>query len=562
MLQIRVYNSDKSSLVTILTEFNNLQINKNWEMGGSATFDVDINEKVITMDNFRKYNRVIFFDGITNVFSGYISSWNFNSQKPDTITVTVSSAMTILKKRLTDTADNYTGVFGDSILSIITQYGGDIGITAGTNTTSETGQLEFNRENVASAIQKLADIGNIEYYLDENDVVQVRKTMGSVLSTKLRFSESQNNINNIISFNFLSDGTPIYNRIVGTAPSLTGSNAVTYAKWLFNEGTGSTLYDSSGNERYGTLINSPAWIVYKDGYALNFDRVSAQYIDLGSRVDDLDGATAFTIMFEARLTTVANGLHGGIFCRGGSTATASPWLFSNAGSAVIRFLLSTTSTIYDIQLATPTIIAGEWGIFAFTWDGTNAIGYKNWVATAPDTSVEHAMAGSLGVGQQIGRIFTGGAHYLDGDIARMIVLKNESLTLAEMQERWYFPDPLLEKTQYFSEAKTQGDLDLLIDNALDRVKEEREIPNIVIDTDKIDPYLIGLGDTVSIFISKGQLLNIDDDFRIVAIQYNYSDTGQPEVTLSFSDPTSKSLSPSLGKDIQAIQGRVNILENS
>ncbi|MHC4356863.1 MAG: hypothetical protein ACYS0H_29540, partial [Planctomycetota bacterium] len=41
--------------------------------------------------------------------------------------------------------------------------------------------------------------------------------------------------------------------------------------WLFDEGTGSTTADVSGNGNDGTLIGGPAWVAGQFGNALEFD---------------------------------------------------------------------------------------------------------------------------------------------------------------------------------------------------------------------------------------------------------------------------------------------------
>ena len=44
-------------------------------------------------------------------------------------------------------------------------------------------------------------------------------------------------------------------------------------EWLFNEGTGLTAIDTSGNGNNGTLTNGPSWVDGKSGKALSFDGV-------------------------------------------------------------------------------------------------------------------------------------------------------------------------------------------------------------------------------------------------------------------------------------------------
>src|SRR3989338_10278943 len=53
------------------------------------------------------------------------------------------------------------------------------------------------------------------------------------------------------------------------------------AAYNFDEASGSTLADSSGNNNTGTLINGPTWTTGKIGGALNFDGVD-DYVDLGN----------------------------------------------------------------------------------------------------------------------------------------------------------------------------------------------------------------------------------------------------------------------------------------
>jgi len=54
--------------------------------------------------------------------------------------------------------------------------------------------------------------------------------------------------------------------------------------WNFDEGTGTTAYDASGNTYSGALINGPTWVAGKSGSALSFDG-SDDYIDAGDVLD-------------------------------------------------------------------------------------------------------------------------------------------------------------------------------------------------------------------------------------------------------------------------------------
>jgi len=71
------------------------------------------------------------------------------------------------------------------------------------------------------------------------------------------------------------------------------------AGWNFNEGTGTTAYDTSGNANTGTLTNSPTWTTDKNGTAnsaIAFDGVD-DYVDAGND-ESLDFGTG-EVSFEA-----------------------------------------------------------------------------------------------------------------------------------------------------------------------------------------------------------------------------------------------------------------------
>ncbi|MBU6320948.1 hypothetical protein KGO04_00170 [Patescibacteria group bacterium] len=79
-------------------------------------------------------------------------------------------------------------------------------------------------------------------------------------------------------------GTTQVKATLGTAPIVLtptagiGSGLVGY--WPFNEGTGNTTADISGNKNTGTLVNAPSWVKGKYGNALSFN--GTNYISLGN----------------------------------------------------------------------------------------------------------------------------------------------------------------------------------------------------------------------------------------------------------------------------------------
>ena len=50
--------------------------------------------------------------------------------------------------------------------------------------------------------------------------------------------------------------------------------------WHFDEGSGTTAYDTSGNDNDGALVNGPTWVDGKFGKALQFDETQDQYVEV------------------------------------------------------------------------------------------------------------------------------------------------------------------------------------------------------------------------------------------------------------------------------------------
>src|ERR1700692_4864938 len=59
------------------------------------------------------------------------------------------------------------------------------------------------------------------------------------------------------------------------------------AWWKYDDGSGSTALDSSGNSETGTLINAPTWISGKISGALTFTTASTQCMDSVNFADNL-----------------------------------------------------------------------------------------------------------------------------------------------------------------------------------------------------------------------------------------------------------------------------------
>ncbi|MCD6166783.1 DUF2341 domain-containing protein, partial [bacterium] len=84
--------------------------------------------------------------------------------------------------------------------------------------------------------------------------------------------------------------------------------------WHFDEGSGSTAYDSSGNDNDGTLTNGPQWVDGKYGKALSFDG-SDDYVDIDHK-DCLNMTGDHTLMIWIKPVNWNDGSHRCFFAKG------------------------------------------------------------------------------------------------------------------------------------------------------------------------------------------------------------------------------------------------------
>src|SRR3990167_283101 len=86
--------------------------------------------------------------------------------------------------------------------------------------------------------------------------------------------------------------------------------------WNFDEGSGATVADSSGNGNTGTLTNGPTWTTGKIGQALSFDG-SNDYVDAGTG-SSLNLASSLTVSAWIKPDTFGGGSYGRIIDKRGA----------------------------------------------------------------------------------------------------------------------------------------------------------------------------------------------------------------------------------------------------
>jgi len=133
--------------------------------------------------------------------------------------------------------------------------------------------------------------------------------------------------------------------------------------WHFDEGSGSTAYDSSGNDNDGTLTNGPQWVDGKYGKALSFDG-SDDYVDCGTD-ESLNITDAITIEAWANVNDFTDS--GYLVARNqGSPGTAMQYGIWISYTQEIHPVIEQTGWSSSVHVP-----IGSWTHITFTFDSAN-----------------------------------------------------------------------------------------------------------------------------------------------------------------------------------------------
>ena len=162
----------------------------------------------------------------------------------------------------------------------------------------------------------------------------------------------------------------------------TNSNSL-QACYNFNEGTGTTAADSSGNENNGT-IDGATWAAGKYGNGLSFDGVD-DYVDLGNTDIENNGyennGLTIALWFRADNFDINDGRL--ISKAKGTKEQDHYWMLSteksNDNNIRLRFRLKTNGTTNTLVATAGELITGEWTFAVATYDGNYMKLYKDGV---------------------------------------------------------------------------------------------------------------------------------------------------------------------------------------
>lgn len=184
------------------------------------------------------------------------------------------------------------------------------------------------------------------------------------------------------------------------------------AHYQFNETSGTTAADSTGNGKTASLAGGATWVAGRSGNAVNLSG-SAQYATLPSGI--LAGATAFTVAAWVRLDAIANWAR--LFDFGSGTGV-NMFFVPRSGSGTARFAITSSGAGGEQRIDAPTALTtGSWSHVAVTLAGATAIVYLNKAEVARNSGMTLNPA-TLGSTTQnwIGRSQYGNDPYLDAAV--------------------------------------------------------------------------------------------------------------------------------------------------
>lgn len=199
------------------------------------------------------------------------------------------------------------------------------------------------------------------------------------------------------------------------------------AAWGFEEGSGSTVADGSGNANNGTISGASWTTAGKYGNALNFDGTNDSVGVADS--NSLDLTTAMTLSAWVKPDAISGKWQDLIFKERGSSGSYGLDA-DGPGTSRPSVAFARADGVY-VMTGPTALTAGQWAHVAGTWDGQNLKLYVNGtlVRTVARTGPILTSSDPLRIG---GTAVFGGNQYVDGTIDEVRVY-NRALTAQEVQ---------------------------------------------------------------------------------------------------------------------------------
>jgi len=158
--------------------------------------------------------------------------------------------------------------------------------------------------------------------------------------------------------------------------------------WHIDKGSGTTTYDSSGNNNHGTIYGA-VWTTGRFGYALQFDGVD-DYVDVGTGLNDLDNV----LSIEAWIYPTNLSGRRPIYSTRINNANGSYQLEVGAGNGGTNRIAVTTPGMWNLETYDNAVTTNVWQHIVYVKDGTFQAIYKDGASlplltNAPETFIDN-----------------------------------------------------------------------------------------------------------------------------------------------------------------------------
>jgi len=170
---------------------------------------------------------------------------------------------------------------------------------------------------------------SLSVFIDEAKVGHSTETIGEGKTGEVnvsglwKFSLGRHNLK-------ITNGATFANALIELEPNKDGL----VGSWSFDEGSGNTAYDSSGNGNDGELKNGVTWTDGKFGKALSFDGVD-DYVEVPSNAN-LD-SPSFSVVLWVKLDTASDGKVTGVIGKWASPNPAQSWRIYKTAANKLEF---------------------------------------------------------------------------------------------------------------------------------------------------------------------------------------------------------------------------------
>ena len=187
-------------------------------------------------------------------------------------------------------------------------------------------------------------------------------------------------------------------------PGDTTSCAPPVAEWNFEEGSGTTVADNSGNGNTGTWYGGGNhWVAGKQGKAGGFNG-SNDYVSVTNATNiQWDSASPFT----AEAWVIVKDFpvdRGFIFSKEGGSVNMSSWALNIDSSRKFKFDVSKSMVGGDTAICSPTVVLNTWYHVVGVSSGSRVYCYTN-AQNGTDTAITYtgttANTNNLGIGRRI-----------------------------------------------------------------------------------------------------------------------------------------------------------------